>query len=130
MGTSESFEFVLLDGTKQLGLKFNRELANFIQEERAPVSSLKAAHPLSDRSSESTSLMSEKLAFQEISRDSRTIDRHKTALAARAGIMNCACDYFLAGAGLASNQDRTVHGCDNSNILKHCVECRTGSDQF
>src|SRR5215831_1408126 len=119
MGAPEPFEFLLLKDTKQLGLKFNRKLANFIQKERAPVSSLKAAYPLSDCSSEGASLMSEKLAFQEISRDSRTIDRHKTVLTARAGIMNRACDYFLAGAGLASDQDGTVHGRYHFYIVKN-----------
>ena len=61
--TPESFEFPLLKHTQELGLKFNRQFANFVEKERTSIGSLKAPYSWCNGSGESASLMSEKFTL-------------------------------------------------------------------
>src|ERR1700756_480417 len=56
--TPESFELLLLNGAQELGLKLDRQFANFIEEKRTAIGGLKAAYSMCQSSSKGASLMS------------------------------------------------------------------------
>src|SRR5258708_15040886 len=93
---SQPLEFPLLQNAEQFGLQFERNLSDFIQKDSASVGNLEAANALRDGSRESTSFVSEQLAFQQTGRNRRTVEFDEGFRAAWAQVMNCARDQFLA----------------------------------
>jgi hypothetical protein len=63
--TAESLELKLLKSTQELGLKFKRQLADFVEEERASISCLEAADFGSYRASESAPFVPKQFALQQ-----------------------------------------------------------------
>jgi hypothetical protein len=63
-GAAESFELALLNGAQELGLQVERQLADFIEEERAIVREFESSHLAGDGSGECALLMAEELALQ------------------------------------------------------------------
>src|SRR5262249_37451266 len=92
----------------QLRLQLVRQLADFVQEERAPVGGLEAPDSWSLGSREGPPLVAEELRFEEGRRNRRAVDRHEPIPPARAELVDCSRDLFLAGAGLTSYEDRSV----------------------
>src|SRR5437762_11807710 len=56
--TPESFELLLLDHAQELGLKLDRQFADFIEEKRTAIGGLKATYSMCQRSSDGASPMS------------------------------------------------------------------------
>jgi len=92
-------------------------------------SRLKASYSLSYRTGESASLMTEEFAFQQSARDSRAVECHETALAARAGLMDRLCDHLLASARFTLNQHSAVGWRNCIYLVEDSLEFRTGSNQ-
>src|ERR1700722_13475696 len=107
---ADGLEFAFLEYAQQLGLKFQRHISNFIEEQRPAIGKRKAAHVRSDRAGESSPFMSEKPAFEKPGRHSRTVHLDEISVAARTEFMNRARYDFLAGAGLAREQHGRVGG--------------------
>src|ERR1700734_3763789 len=63
---SQTFEFLLLQDTKQFGLQRRRNIADLVQEEGAPIGQLEAAKFLRYCPCERTFFVAEQLAFQQI----------------------------------------------------------------
>jgi hypothetical protein len=72
---------MVLDGSKQFGLQFERHLSDFIEEERALMRQFESSDPLPRRTRECAFFMAERLAFQKAGGDCSAVDFHKTALA-------------------------------------------------
>jgi hypothetical protein len=53
-----------LKRTQELGLKFDRQFANFVEKERAPISSLQTPNSRSNRTGKSASFMPEEFALE------------------------------------------------------------------
>src|SRR5215813_1892126 len=62
---AEPLEFLLLQDAQQLGLKFQRYIANLVKKERAFVREFKPPRFLRDGACKGTFLVPEKLAFQQ-----------------------------------------------------------------
>src|ERR1700722_5613537 len=117
---SEPLELLLLQHTQQLRLQSMRNVADFVQEKRALVRHLEAPDFLSNRSGESSLLVSEQLAFQKIERNSGAIQLNKSAPIALTRSMNSMGDELFSCAGFSFNEDSGISG---SNLL-HLSENR------
>jgi hypothetical protein len=69
--------------------------------------------------------MTEELAFKELARDRRAIDRYHCALAPWAQIMNGAGRQLLSGPGFSTDQNRGIGGSDDANLSQHFRQCLT-----
>ena len=69
--------------------------------------------------------MPKKLAFQQIERDSCTIQFYERTAASCADIVNCASDQFFAGACFALNKHSGVCRRDAFHFLKHHFQSST-----
>ncbi len=97
---------------QELGLEFQRDVADFVQKERSVVGQLEAAKFLRDGAGEGAALVAEQLGFEQAGGDCGAIDFDEGAIAARAEIMDGARDEFLARAGFAANQHGGIGGSD------------------
>ena len=66
-------ELALLEDAKQLGLKFERHVASFIEKQCATMRARKAADVRGDRTRERSPFVPEKLAFEKAGGHRRTI---------------------------------------------------------
>src|SRR5580692_490432 len=113
---SQAFEFTLLQGAKELWLQLERDIADFIQEQRALMGYLKPADLLRDGAGERSPFMAEQFTFEQPGRDGSTVELNEWSRLARTVTMNGARDKFFAGAGLAQQEDSRIsagHGFDH-----------------
>src|SRR5262245_46426676 len=64
-GAAKPFEFALLQDTQELGLHLPGDVADLVEEERAPVRQFQPARPARSRPGESAPLVSEQFAFEQ-----------------------------------------------------------------
>src|SRR5262249_2185887 len=69
LGAPQALELLLLENAQELGLQFERDVADLIQKQRAVVGELEAADLLRDRAGERAALVAEQLAFQKPERN-------------------------------------------------------------
>jgi hypothetical protein len=91
-------------------LQFQRQIADFVQEQCASIRGLKSPDSLRDRACESSTLVSEQLTFEQASGNSGAVYRHESLVPTGAGVVNLARNHFLAGPGFAEQQHRAIHG--------------------
>src|SRR5580693_532668 len=101
--TTEPLKLPLLQNAQQFRLKFERDIADFVQKECALVRQFKASHFLSDRPSKRSFFMTEQLALQKPERDRGAIQFDEGAVAAGAQIVYRTGDQLLASSGLAQD---------------------------
>ena len=101
-----ALKFLVLHHAQELGLQVGRQIANFIQEDRAAVRHLELPLLLCRGACEGTLFMAKQLAGQQLWGERHAIDRHKGLLGAWTPLMQSAGHDFFAGAAFAYN--RTV----------------------
>src|SRR6202007_936476 len=105
---SQAFEFTLLQGAKQLWLQLERDIADFIQEQRSLMCYLKPANLLRDRAGERSPFMAKQFTFEQPGRNGSTIELNERPSVARTAAVNSARDEFLAGASLTQQEDSRI----------------------
>ena len=78
---------------------------------------------------EGAALVAEQLAFNQLARDRRHVDRDERAGAPLAVVVQRAGDQFLAGAGLAVDHHRQVGGAEPRDGAVHLLHRRAAADQ-
>jgi len=106
LGASQPLELPFLQHAKQLCLHLERQLADLVQEDGAPVRELEAALLLLDRAREGAALVSEQLALDERRRQRRAVDLHHHVAAAAARLVDGARHQFFACPGLSTYRAR------------------------
>ena len=105
----------LLQYPQQLNLQFQRQIADFVQEDGATVGQFKSAHPVGNRTGEGALAMAKKFALQQFLWNGSAIDRDEISAGPVGLHMQRACDDLLAGAALTGDQHRRVRHRDNRN---------------
>ncbi len=95
---------------QQLGLHRQRQLADFVQQQRAAVGQLELAAALAQRAGERAAHVPEQLAFDQVLRQGGAVERNQRLLGTVRAGMDGLRDQFLADAGLAADQHRQVRG--------------------
>src|SRR5882757_6731055 len=127
---AEPFEFLLLQHTKKLRLKFEGKVADFVEEERAAVGEFEAADFLIDGPGERAALVAEKLGFEKAAGNGGAIDFNEGAIAARTEIMDGAGEELLAGAGFAEQEDGSASGRGELHLSQGTLERGTLADDL
>src|SRR6516162_1067834 len=86
--TSQTLELLLLQNPQQFRLQTQRHISDFVQEQSSSIGHFEAANLLRHSPSESTLLVSEEFAFQQVKRNGGAIQLHKRATAACADVVN------------------------------------------
>jgi hypothetical protein len=106
--TADPLDRAFLQEAQQLDLELQRNVAHFIQEQRAAVGLLDLALGGLHRAGESALFVAEQLAFQQVFRDRGAVDRHKGAAGPARSLVQPARQQFLAGAAGASSMTETL----------------------
>lgn len=115
---AQAFEFLFLQDPKQFGLRSQRNISDFIQEERAGMRHFEATDLLCDSASEGASLMSEQFAFEKVKWYGRAVQTDEGTAASITDGMDAACDEFLAGACLSQNEDSRICWRDAPDLFQ------------
>jgi hypothetical protein len=90
-----------LDGSKQLDLKVQPQLTDFVQEQGAVIRQIQVPVFVELRPGEGAFFMAEKFAFQEIFRDRAAVYRYKGRVPPVADFVDGLGREVFAGAGFA-----------------------------
>src|SRR5882672_2630282 len=113
----------LLDEAQQLHLHVQRQVCDFVQEERAGFRCLHQALLVRDGAGETAALAAEEFTFHELRRNGAAIDGDEGAFTARARLVDHLRHQFLAGAGFAEY----VHGgLAASDLADHVAQLLDG----
>src|SRR5260370_14838583 len=74
--------------------------------------------------------MPKQLAFKKAERNRCAVHLYKRMTLARAQVVNCAGDHFLAGTRLALYEDRRIRRRNDSNALEHSFQPLTISNDL
>ena len=126
---SDALKFPLLQNAQQLGLRVQRQVADFIQKQRAAMRLLKTADTMLDRARECAFHVSEKLGFKQAFGKSVAVDGDHGEERPWPRQMDRARDHLFAGAGFAGDQYRRSTAADQADHLDGAEQCRARPDQ-
>ena len=130
MRAADAGDFPFLENAQQIGLRFQADVADFIEKDRAAFGNFEASLLAVLRAGERAFFMAEKFAFQQRFRQSAAMDHHERIVVARAGGVNRAGAKFLAGAAFAGDQHRGVGGANGLNGFKDADHRGALADNF
>ena len=107
---ADPFDHPLLQEAKQLHLEGQRQLADLVQKEGAPIGHFEAPLALDVRPGEGALLMAEKLALQEVFGNGAAVDHDERIRLTDAEPVHGAGHELLAGAAFPHDQDGGVRG--------------------
>ena len=126
---ADPLEGLLLEHAQEFHLRVGRQVADFVEEERALVRLLEAADAPLVSAGERAAFVAEQFAFQQVFRDGGAIDRDKRGFGARAVLVDGAGDQFLARAGFAPDEHGDGLGGDAADFLAHVLHRAAGADE-
>ena len=85
-------------------MQFGRHVADFVEKKGSALCLFKAPTTHRLGAGEGTALVAEQLAFKQVARDSRRIERHERLVRAGAMTMQSARDELFSGSGFARHQ--------------------------
>ncbi len=101
---------LLLKQAQQLRLQGRRQVADLVEEQRAPLGRRHPADRVAHRPGEGTADVAEQFALQQLRRQARTVDRDERPGSARAAGVNGPRQHALAGPALAPQQHGRLTG--------------------
>ena len=115
---ADALDLAALQRAQQLGLQRQRQLADLVEEQRAPVGHLELARPVAQRAGEGARHVAEQLALGDRLRQRRAVDVDQRLFAPRRQGVHVLRDQLLADAGLAGDEHRQVGGGDHLDLLE------------
>jgi hypothetical protein len=77
LAAADALDLARLQRAQQLGLRLRPQVADLVQEERAPAGQLEAAAPPLRRAGEGAPLVAEQLRLHQVARDGRAVEPHE-----------------------------------------------------
>src|SRR6202789_4268202 len=105
-------KLVFLQDAKQLHLRLQAKLPDFVQEDRATVGKLEAAYAPLERPRECPLHMPEQFTLYQTSRDRAAVHTHEGTAIAGASVVDRARHEFLPRPGFSVNEHRRIRGSD------------------
>jgi len=109
-GAADRFELAFLEDAEELGLKLERDISDFIEKHCAAIGQGEAANVRIEGAGESAAFMAEEFIFEKASRHGSTVHFDEIAASTRAEFVDSTGDDFLAGAGLAGDENSGASG--------------------
>ena len=129
-GAAQSLELAFLQDAQQLGLHFERQLANLIQEDRGTVRDLETSDLSRQRPGERALLAAEEFAFHQGRGERGAVDFDHQVPLARAEAMDGLGDEFLARACFAADEHRRIRGRDLLDLAEHLPDGAAAADDL
>ena len=114
---ADPLELALLKHAQQLGLEARRNLADFVEQQRAAMRELEAAGALADGAGEGALLVAEQLGFEHAFRQRGAIELDERLVLARREIVHGAGEQLLAGAAFPAQQHGRIRFGDDFDLL-------------
>jgi hypothetical protein len=99
---------LLLQDAEQLALQRRRHVADFVEEDRAPLSRLEQPRMIGSSVGECAAAMAEELALEQRLGDRRAVHREERPGRAWAAPVERPCQQLLARTALPDEQDRRI----------------------
>src|ERR1022692_2250279 len=115
---TETLDLLFLQNAQKFRLEFQREVADFIEKQRAAIRGLKTSLALSDGARKGASLVPEEFTLQKRRGNRGTVNGYERLLPSRTGSVNCLRHHFLPGACLPANEDGAIHRRHHVDFLK------------
>ena len=127
---AEALEAPLFEHAQQLGLRDDREVADFVEEQRAFVGQLEAAGLAVVRAGERAFFVAEDFRFEQRVRQRRAVDGLEFRGLSAAQLVNHPRDELLAGAGRTENQHGNVGLRGGADPLEDDQHLLVAADHF
>ena len=118
-----------LDHPQQLGLRFERHVADLVEQERAAMGHAHDARLVALGAGECAAFEAEELTLQEVRRDRRAIHGHEAA-AAPAQAMQLARHHLFAGAARSEHHHVEQRRCDALELGGDAVYLKTADQRL
>jgi hypothetical protein len=104
----ESLDFAFLQHAQQFRLQCQRHFRDFIQQQGSTLRLLEFARMRGMRPGERAALVTEQHGLEHVLRDGGAVHRDERLVGARAGAMDEAREYLLAGTRFSDDQHRAI----------------------
>ncbi|MNO92436.1 hypothetical protein D3C76_840110 [compost metagenome] len=108
----QAYHFSLLQHAQQLDLDRHRQVADFIEEQRAPVGFLEPAGLGAQGTGKCTFFMTEQFGFDQGFRERTAVHRYEWPVTPGAEIVDMTRHQLFSGAGFTNDQHAGITGCD------------------
>ena len=105
-------------------MKFQRNIADFVQKQRSLVGQFQPPNFLRDRASKGAAFVAKELAFEQTSGNRGAVQLDKRSALAAAAIMNGTCDKLLARAGFSQHENGRITRGYCFDQLQRLPKCR------
>jgi len=126
---SETLDLLLLQCPEELGLQLQRQVADLVEKQRAPIRSLEATHALCDGAGKCAPLITKELTLQQPGGERGAIHGHERLPPPWPSIVNGSRDELFTRSGLSKHEDGAVDSRDEGRGIHHCLEGQAASDQ-
>src|SRR5262249_51782244 len=106
LSASQPLELLLLQDTQEFGLQLQRNITDLVEKERATTRELESTDAAAESTGERTLLVSKQLAFEQPTRNRRTVERDERPRPPPTATVNCPCDQLFPGACLPTDEHR------------------------
>jgi hypothetical protein len=121
LGAADALDLALLQHAQDLGLRRERHVADFVEEDRAAVAEFELAQPLHRRAGERPPFVAEEFALDQIVRDRGAVDRDERFARAGAGLMDRAGEDFLARSRFAVDKYSYFRWCNQADLIEDAL---------
>ena len=128
--SAETIPFPFLNRSQEFGLNSERHVGNFVKKERAAAGFFEIPAPRRVRAGKCAFFVAEKLAFHQVLRNRRAVDRNKWLIFAFRFFMNHASNEFFARAIFAMNQHVHRRFADQPRLFDNRFHGRTFRDKW
>jgi hypothetical protein len=115
---ADPFQFALLQDAQQLGLKGRRDVADFVEKERAAVGHFEAALARRHGAGEGALLVPEEFRLEQVLGQRSAVEADVGSARTWRVVVDGVGDQFLAGARLAADQDRRRPLGDHADLVE------------
>ena len=123
-------DFVVFQGSQQLGLQCQRHVADFIQKDRPAGSRFKETDfSLGQGPGEGAAFIAEQFGFQQLIRHGRAVNADEGLAGPFRLLMDQPGHHVLSGAAFSQNDHAAVGGCNGAYGLEHALHGRAVGDE-
>ncbi len=126
---ADRHDLALLQESQQLRLDVERQVADFVEEQRASDRRSNQSLLIGDRAGEAAAAMPEQLAVGQLARGRRAVVGQEHRGASWRADMNRARDEVLAGTAFPGDQHGEVVTLKPLDLVGQAIHCRTGADE-
>lgn len=130
LAAAHAFDLLFLQKTQQIGLQFHRQIADFIEKQRAAVRGFNTSDLALMGTGECPLFMPKQFGLDQVFRDRPAVDRHKRFGVALGLTMQGLGHQLFAGTTVATDQHRGFGGRQLGEQFAQFADRPTVSQQF